>query len=766
MKLSSLSTFYFALSSLLLLCILGTVVLILQNQRELVDSQEIRFQSWLTADELRQSSDDLTRLARTFVVTGDEDYRQQFRDILAIRNGSKARPQDYNRIYWDFVAAGEIPRPDGEVVSLQDRMQQLGFSEQEFARLDEAKANSDALVKLEETAMNAIRGLFADENGNYTRKSEPDHDLAISLMHSPEYHRQKAQVMHPVDEFYALLDERTEQKVSLHVRRAELYFNILLLLVALALLAAVTGFLRIRQRFIHPLRKLGTALKHIAEDTGSQRVLLDSSGKDELADVAHYYNQASEQFARVAESVEQETATARQLQHALDASSASVIVADANNRIMYFNDSAYRTLKKIEPHIQMTNPLFSVDNLTNTCWNDLHPNADRRPQLKSLDSRHEETIVYGDFVFRLTANPIMYADGANHGVIAEWQNITEEVENERARENDIEQRKAREINERVDVLLDIVNRAVEGKLTCTVSSTGDDVIDRMGQGIEKLLNELKDNLSHIRCTASALKAASGNLADTSDEIDNMAIQASDDMVSMSDISSGMKDEVDSVTAAMEKMSISITHIALNASEAAEVANQAVELAESTDSTVRQLSTSSTDIGNVLKVITSIAEQTNLLALNATIEAARAGEAGKGFAVVANEVKELAKGTAKATEEIGKSIEAIQTNSGDAVRAITSIGRTIKRISTIQNIIASSVREQTSNTTEMSLSVHNAANNSNRIAENTSSLAVGITHTKQGVTRLQSTSSDISELAEELRRRVEKFELGDSPTQPD
>lgn len=766
MKLSSLSTFYFVLSSLLLCGILSTAVLMLRSQSELVHSQDVRYQSYLAADELRQSSDDLTRLARTFVVTGDERYEQQFWDVAAIRDGKKPRPLAYNRIYWDFVAAGEIPRADGQAQALQDRMLELGFSEQEMAKLDEAIQNSDGLVNIESTAMHATKGLFADDNGNFTRQAEPDFELARNLMHSAEYHRQKARIMHPLDEFYALLEERTEQAFAAQLHRADLYFNILISLIALAIIAAAVGFVRIRQRIIVPVQKLGMALKTIAEESDIHREPLDSSGRDELADVARYFNQASDKFSQILESVRRETTTARRLQQALDASSASIVVADASNRIIYSNESAYRALKLIEAEFQRSNPQFSADRLEESCWNDLHPNPQSRPLLKNLDHRHEETIEYGDFIFRLTANPIVTKDGQKHGVIAELQDITRKVEAERAREIEIEQRKTQEIDARVDVLLDIVNSAVKGDLTRHVSITGDDVVGRMGRGIETLLHELKESLSHIRSSASALKSASGDLAGTSDEIDNMAIHASDDMISMTSTSTTMKDEIDSVANAMQEMSMAITHIALNAGEAAEVANQAVGLAESTDSTVRQLSDSSANIGNVLKVITSIAEQTNLLALNATIEAARAGDAGKGFAVVANEVKELAKGTAKATEEIGKSIEAIQINSGDAVQAITSISQTIKRISSIQNVIASAVIEQTTNTTDMSLSVHNAAQNSDSISEKTCNLAAGINQTKQSVTRLQSTSSDISGLAEELRRRVEKFELGDSSTQLD
>ncbi|MES2152564.1 MAG: methyl-accepting chemotaxis protein [Pseudomonadota bacterium] len=184
------------------------------QQAKSTQATEARYQSYLLADELRQSSDDLTRLARTYVVSGDPAYERQYMDILAIRNGGKARPQHPERIYWDFVAAGVAsPSPDGPAVALEDLMRKAGFSDAEFAKLKQAQANSDALVKTEVTAMNAVKGLFDDGSGKFTRKGEPDLELARKIMHDTDYHKNKARIMEPVNEFLAMLDGRTSDAV-------------------------------------------------------------------------------------------------------------------------------------------------------------------------------------------------------------------------------------------------------------------------------------------------------------------------------------------------------------------------------------------------------------------------------------------------------------------------------------------------------------------------------------------------------------------------
>jgi methyl-accepting chemotaxis protein len=195
-------------------------------------------------------------------------------------------------------------------------------------------------------------------------------------------------------------------------------------------------------------------------------------------------------------------------------------------------------------------------------------------------------------------------------------------------------------------------------------------------------------------------------------------------------------------------------------DARKIATTAVDVAEVTNVTITKLGVSSLEIGKVIKVINSIAEQTNLLALNATIEAARAGEAGKGFAVVANEVKELAKETARATEDISQKIEAIQGDTARSVKAIQEICAIIRQVSDISSTIASAVEEQTATTNEIGRNVSEAARGTSDIARNITGVATSAQSTASGATETQAAATALSHMAVELQELVSQFLLAE------
>jgi methyl-accepting chemotaxis protein len=276
------------------------------------------------------------------------------------------------------------------------------------------------------------------------------------------------------------------------------------------------------------------------------------------------------------------------------------------------------------------------------------------------------------------------------------------------------------------------------------------------EGANQTLEAIAEPLKVTAQNATALASASEELTAVSHQMAGNAEETATQANVVSAASEQVSRNVASVASASEQMQASIREIAKNANESARVAKNAVSVAHSTNETVKKLGESSQEIGNVIKVITSIAQQTNLLALNATIEAARAGEAGKGFAVVANEVKELAKQTAKATEEIGQKIDAIQGDTKGAVKAIEEIGTIITQINDVSNSIASAVEEQTVTTNEIGRSVTEAAKGVGDIAKNIGGVAVAAKNTTQGANDTQKASQELSQMAARLQTVISKF----------
>ena len=244
-----LRTFFtmFFVFELILLATLGLVVFFLfQNQSKLAESRDAHYNSYLLADELRQSSDDLTRMVRAYVATGDSRFESEYWKVLDIRNGTAPRPQDYHRIYWDFYdAESSPPRADGRAESLVSLMEKAGFTDEEFALLSLSQKHSDDLVKTEEIAMKAMKGVFRDEAGNFTVSGEPDRALAQRLVNDDSYYQMKASIMRPIDDFYQKFENRTAGSVAKYLQNVSFWFRglsivIFLIFIVLSIFFALT----------------------------------------------------------------------------------------------------------------------------------------------------------------------------------------------------------------------------------------------------------------------------------------------------------------------------------------------------------------------------------------------------------------------------------------------------------------------------------------------------------------------------------------------
>jgi methyl-accepting chemotaxis protein len=315
---------------------------------------------------------------------------------------------------------------------------------------------------------------------------------------------------------------------------------------------------------------------------------------------------------------------------------------------------------------------------------------------------------------------------------------------------------ARGIIGSIRTVMDGLDQVSHKDYTVRLNMAGSDELARVGQLLDHAVSNTATAISSLRDAAQDLVSGADSVASTTRRVQVEVEAASSSTANASNELENVNQVIQSVSRGVDEMGSAIREVARSAAQASRVASNAVQVADRTTSTVARLGESSVEIGKVLRVINAIAEQTNLLALNATIEAARAGEAGRGFAIVANEVKELARETARATQNISRQIETIQSDVNVAVGAIAEIGGIIHQISEHQGTIASAVEEQTATAAEISRHVAEAATASSSISRDMSSVASTSRDTSGAVATFEQAAAQLVDLGQRLTSLSSQF----------
>ncbi|WP_051082954.1 ATP-binding protein [Kiloniella laminariae] len=301
-----------------LLCAITFIMLLLEDNSSKQSQLEInRTEAILLAEHLRKSSDDLTRMARSYVVTGETRYERYFEQILAIRNGEAPRPDNYQDVYWEFVILSEDNQPEtGTAVPLLDLIRETSLSELELQYLQLAKDNSDQLAETERTAFAAMKGLFPDGSGKFTRRGPADQERARSLLHDDHYHLGKSRIVWAINSFIKELNRRTRDEVDTARSKGERLQYTAIFLIIFTILFSALSYLYLHRKLVIPIVLLSRISNQTQKGNLQERMPVTSA--DEIGVLGSSFNAMISRIEEALKELHDEVKTRREMAQRLD----------------------------------------------------------------------------------------------------------------------------------------------------------------------------------------------------------------------------------------------------------------------------------------------------------------------------------------------------------------------------------------------------------------------------------------------------------------